>query len=75
MDTQSVKNTPTSTQAVGFDAGKSVKGRQRLAVVDTLGNLLARTVVAADQHDGAVGVDFWDTQGRAPALLQAVQLV
>ncbi|MBD2767018.1 transposase [Hymenobacter sp. BT664] len=74
LDTQSVKNTPTSTQAVGFDAGKGIKGRKRLVVVDTLGNLLVAQVVSADPHDGAIGVAFWDRYGPAHPLLHAVQV-
>ena len=41
LDTQSVKNTATATGAtVGFDACKLVKGRKRLVLPDTLGQVL-----------------------------------
>ena len=40
IDTQSVKNAATATgETVGFDAGKLVKGRKRLVLIDTLGNV------------------------------------
>lgn len=38
LDSQSVKNTATSTRSVGYDAGKRIKGRKRFLLVDTLGN-------------------------------------
>lgn len=75
LDTQSVKNTATSTRAVGYDAGKHVKGRKRLFVVDTLGNLLASTVVSADYHDGTAAVRFWDEVVAHHELLQNVEVV
>ena len=39
IDTQSVKNAATGN-TVGFDAGKLVKGRKRLVLINTLGNVL-----------------------------------
>jgi transposase len=48
IDTQSVKNAATATgDTVGFDAGKLVKGRKRLVLIDTSGNMLASWVVPA----------------------------
>jgi putative transposase len=46
VDSQSVKTTEVGG-AVGFDAGKQVKGRKRHIVVDTLGLLLVVVVTAA----------------------------
>ena len=51
IDSQSVKNTSFSTQEIGVDGGKGVKGRKRHIVTDTLGNLLAVKVHAANVHD------------------------
>jgi putative transposase len=47
LDSQSVKTTLVGGQR-GFDAGKSVKGRKRHIIVDTLGLLLAVVVHRAD---------------------------
>lgn len=44
---------------MGFDGGKQIKGRKRLFVIDTLGNLLASMVVAANLHDGAIATTYW----------------
>jgi putative transposase len=40
----------------GFDGGKKVKGRKRHIVVDTMGNLLAVKVHAANIHDTVAGI-------------------
>jgi putative transposase len=42
-------------QAVGYDGGKKIKGRKRFTLVDTLGLLIAVTVVAASvpEREGA----------------------
>jgi len=50
IDSQSTKTTLASEQC-GYDGGKKVKGRKRHIVVDTLGNLLAVVVHAANIHD------------------------
>lgn len=60
LDSQSVKNTATSTHRVGYDAGKRIKGRKRFFLVDTLGNLPASCVVAANCHDGTTATKVWD---------------
>ena len=39
----------------GFDGGKKVKGRKRHVVSDTMGNLLAVKVHAANIHDTVAG--------------------
>ncbi len=76
IDTQSVKNAATATgDTVGFDAGKLVKGRKRLVLVDTLGNVLASRVVAASVSDAAAAIAFWDEVAAWHPLLGQVQLV
>ena len=75
LDSQSVKNTATSTAGVGYDAGKRIKGRKRFFLVDTLGNLLASCVVAASCHDGATAAKVWDALALGNELLDHVQTV
>ena len=50
IDSQSTRSSPQGG-AVGFDAGKKVKGRKRHLLVDTLGLLLAVSVTAASVQD------------------------
>lgn len=47
IDSQSVKSATLVSQAVGYDAGKKVKGRKRFLTVDTLGLILRVLVTAA----------------------------
>lgn len=76
LDTQSVKNAATATGAtVGFDAGKLVKGRKRLVLTDTLGNVLASRVLPADAADGPAAMAFWDEVAATHDLLGQVQVV
>ena len=76
IDTQSVKNAATATgSTVGFDAGKLVKGRKRLVLTDTLGNVLASRVLPANEHDGIAAIAFWDEVVAGHDLLGHVQVV
>ena len=76
MDTQSVKNAATATgNTVGFDGGKLVKGRKRLVLLDTLGNVLASWVVPAGWSDAAAAIAFWNVVAPAHPLLGQVQVV
>ena len=76
LDTQSVKNAATATGAtVGFDAGKLVKGRKRLVLTDTLGNILASRVLPANAADGPAAIAFWDEVAAMHDLLGHVQVV
>ena len=76
LDTQRVKNAATATgTTVGFDAGKLVKGRKRLVLTDTLGNILGSCVLPADAVDGAAAIAFWDEVIATHELLGQVQVV
>jgi len=55
IDSQSVKTIYAGNER-GIDGGKKVKGRKRHIVVDTMGNLLAVKVHAANIHDTKSGV-------------------
>ena len=71
-----MKNAPTATgTTVGFGAGKLVKGRKRLVLTDTLGNVLASRVLPAGEHDGTAAIAFWDEVVAAHDLLGQIQLV
>ncbi len=48
IDSQSVKSTAMVHEAVGYDAGKKIKGRKRFMTVDTLGLVLRVLVTAAN---------------------------
>jgi transposase len=48
IDSQSVKTAAGINQAVGYDAGKQIKGRKRFLSVDTLGLVLRVLVTAAN---------------------------
>jgi transposase len=47
VDSQSVKSAAMVYEAVGYDAGKQIKGRKRFMTVDTLGLVLRVLVTAA----------------------------
>lgn len=47
IDSQSVKTAAMVNEAVGYDAGKKIKGRKRFMTVDTLGLVLRVFVTAA----------------------------
>jgi transposase len=55
IDSQSVKTGPNACDAVGYDAGKKIKGRKRHILTDTLGLLLTADVHSAgiQDRDGA----------------------
>src|SRR5690606_12483729 len=61
IDSQSAKNTPTATSCIGFDGGKKIKGRKRMLLVDSLGNLLAVNILEANRHDGPAALKWWHT--------------
>jgi putative transposase len=51
MDVQSVNTVEESARISGFDAHKSLKGRKRHLLVDTLGLPISVYVTPADMHD------------------------
>lgn len=55
LDSQTVPSAVMVHEAVGYDAGKQIKGRKRFTLVDTLGLLMAVHVVAANvpEREGA----------------------
>ena len=64
-DSQSVKNTSTATQ----DIGKLTKGRKRLYLTDTMGNLMYVRVSAANAHDSTIAKEAFES-----ALLESEML-
>lgn len=75
IDTQSVKNSPTSTHSIGIDGGKLIKGRKRFFLCDTLGNLLWALVTSANRHDGVTAASQWSFIDLSQPLLDEVRLV
>jgi transposase len=59
IDSQSVKNSATATEQIGFDGGKLIKGRKRFVIVDTMGHLLWTEIRPANVADGKAGVLLW----------------
>jgi len=59
IDSQSVKNTATSTAHIGIDGGKLGKGRKPTLLVDTMGNILGIKAGPANQHDSKTGIQLW----------------
>jgi transposase len=55
IDSQSVKSAAMVHDAVGYDAGKQIKGRKRFMTVDTLGLVLRILVTAASVGEREVG--------------------
>jgi putative transposase len=55
LDSQSVKTGTWVNKEVGYDGGKKVKGRKRFTLVDTLGLLIAVSVMSASvpEREGA----------------------
>jgi putative transposase len=58
IDSQSVKTTSVGGFAIGYDAGKKIKGRKRHIATDTLGNLLAVEVHSASLSDREKGLSI-----------------
>jgi len=75
IDSQSVKNSATCTEKVGFDGGKKIKGRKRFFIVDTSGNLLDSFVCPANFHDGKTAFEWWDDLVWHNPILEQVHTV
>ncbi len=75
IDSQTTKNSSTSTENIGVDGGKLIKGRKRFYIVDTLGNLLDSFVVAANSFDGTTAIKRWCTKYSENELLENIQLI
>jgi putative transposase len=72
IDSQTVANSPTATEHTGVDGGKRTKGRKRLLLTDSQGNLLSVLVFAAHRHDGATALQWWsETLTHTPLLSEA----
>ena len=57
VDARSVRGASTVGRATrGYDAGKKISGRKTFGIVDTLGLLIAVTVVVASMSDNAGGI-------------------
>src|SRR4051812_50097547 len=57
VDARSVRGAATVTSSTrGYDAGKKISGRKTFGIVDTLGLLMAVSVMAAGTSDNAGGV-------------------
>jgi hypothetical protein len=63
VDSQSVK-TVSASEARSIDGNKKIKGRKRHLVVDTLGNLIAVLVHAANLADTKSGCDMCSNPPR-----------
>lgn len=61
VDARSVRGASTVTSATrGYDAGKKISGRKAFGIVDTIGLLIAVTVVAASMSDNSGGIAVID---------------
>ena len=75
IDSQSVKNSSTATEQIGFDGGKLIKGRKRFLIVDTMGHLLWTDVRPANVADGKAGVLLWEQAEHLNPLLDDLVLM
>jgi len=75
IDSQSVKNTPTATEQIGFDGGKLIKGRKRMVVVDTMGHVLWADVRPANVHDGKAGILLWEQAHLLNPVMEDIKVV
>lgn len=75
IDSQSVKSAAGVSQAVGYDAGKQIKGRKRFMTVDTLGLVLRVLVTAAnvpEREGGKQGLQRVKQMGKQVSRLHTI---
>jgi transposase len=75
VDSQSVKSAAMVSEAVGFDAGKLVKGRKRFVTVDTLGLVMRVLVTAAnvgEREGGKQVLERVKQMGKAVSRLHTI---
>jgi transposase len=75
IDSQSVKTAAMVHQAVGYDAGKQIKGRKRFLSVDTLGLVLRVFITAAnvgEREGGQQVLERTKQMGKAVARLHTI---
>lgn len=61
VDARTVRGAATVTSSTrGYDAGKKISGRKTFGIVDTIGLLIAVTVVVASTSDNAGGIAVFD---------------
>ena len=59
IDSQSIKSSSfISSETIGIDGGKKIRGRKRHIATDSEGILIAVYVSAADVHDGVAGLEL-----------------
>ncbi len=75
IDSQSVKNSSTATEQIGFDGGKRIKGRKLFLRVATMGHLLWTDVPPDTVYDGQAGVTFWEQAEHLNPLLDDLVLI
>lgn len=75
IDSQTVKNTATATNRIGTDGGKKIKGRKRMLLTDSQGNLLAVKVFEANRHDGPVAAKWWQQALKCYGLFEDVGVI
>lgn len=75
VDSETVHNTATASEDVGYDGGKKIKGRKRLFVVDSQGHLLSVRVVSAACHDGTAALRWWRGELKKTPLLRGLERI
>ncbi len=75
VDGQTVKNSATATDKVGVDGGKKIKGRMRILVSDSQGNLLYTKCFPANSHDGVAARNWWHDELRKLPTLENVKTI
>ena len=73
VDSQTVHNTPTAKEEVGYAGGKKIKGRKPLMVVDSQGHRLCVRVVSAAVHDGTAALLWWKQELKTTPLLSGIE--